>query len=272
MLDPNASTDELISFALSHTSGGPDDDEGPSLYWQAVVALHERGTREVFDAATRLLTSPCASERELGVNVHAQLGFRQEKPFAAESVQLLVELLDTEGDLNVVYAALIAFGHLHLPESVPTLIRFATHPDSHIRYGVAYGLGIAGSEDKRAIRTLIALTNDPEARVRDWATFALGTQTEWDSPELRAALRARLTDPDNITRGEALKGLASRRDPGVLDAIIAELTGPDPHEYAVEAADILADARLVPALERLLPRGDAKDWLTSVIEECRAGR
>jgi HEAT repeat protein len=193
----------------------------------------------------------------------------RQKPYAAESVQLLVQLLDGEADTNVINATLIAFGHLQRPECVSAIIRFANHPDSDIRYGVVFGL--SGRDDEAAIRTLIALTNDPDVRVRDWATFDLASQTEWDSPALRAVLWARVTDSDNITRGEALKGLAERRVPGVLNAIIAELTGPDPHEYAVEAAAILADPRLVPALEHFQFRAGASDWLTGVIEGCRAG-
>jgi HEAT repeat protein len=266
MLDPRRPTDELISFALSHPPGDEPDDP----YWEAVVALHERGTREVFDAATRLLTSPCPTERVLGVDIHAQLGYRQDKPFAAESVKLLTWLLETEEDPNVIHAALIAFGHLNREECIPTAVRFADHPDPDIRYGVAFGL--AGLEDDRAVNALIRLTNDTDVTVRDWATFDLASQTDWDTPELRAALWARVTDPDDITRGEALKGLASRKDPRALDAVLAELTGSDPHENAVEAAEILADPRLVPALERLRTRWGAYGWLDGVIETCRAGQ
>jgi HEAT repeat protein len=280
MFNPNASTDELISFALSHSELPDDSEDELDLHWEVIRGLHKRGTRDVFSTATRLLSSPCAVERVLGANIHAQLGYEQDKPFADESVGVLCVVLESEADSNVVYAALIAFGHLGRPACVPTAIRFANHADPDIRYGVAYGLGMACEGDERAIRTLIQLTNDSEVKVRDWATFELARQVDWDSlnlepldtPELRAALRARLTDSDNITRGEALKGLASRCDPGVLDAIIAELTGPDPHEYAVEAADILADPRLIPALKRLRSLWDTTDWLGRVIKTCGAGK
>jgi HEAT repeat protein len=266
LFNPLGPTDELISFALAH----PPTGDFPDPHWEVIALLHERGTRETFTAATRLLASRCPTERALGVNIHAQLRYQQQKPFAAESVRLLTQLLEVEDDPNVIYAALIAFGHLHQPECVSVAIRFANHPDSDIRYAVAFGL--AGQDDERSIGTLIALTNDPDVRVRDWATFDLGSQTEWDSPELRAALRARLGDPDNITRGEALKGLALRTDEHAIEAIVAELTGPDPHASAVEAAEELADSRLVPALEALRTRWPGNPWLERVIETCRAGR
>jgi HEAT repeat protein len=265
--DPNAPTDELISFALSH----PSVDEEFDPHWEAIGVLRKRGTREVFDAATRLLASACSIERALGAKIHAQLGWEQQKPFAAESVRLLTLVLETEDDPNVIRAALFAFGHLHEPECVPSALRFATHSDPDIRDAVAFALG-GVHEDERAIAALIGLTTDTSVKVRDWATFALGSLSEWDSPELRAALLARLSDSDNETRGEALKGLARRKDERTADAIIAELDGPDPHLYAVDAAKELADPRLIPALEalraewigNLRPLGDA-------ISACRTG-
>jgi HEAT repeat protein len=168
-LDPNAPTDDLISFALSH----PPTDDWPDPHWDAISVLHERGSREVFDAATRLLASECAAERTLGATLHAQIRQGQEKPFAAGSVSLLVRLLETEVDANVVYAVLMAFGHLQRPECVPAALRFADHPDPDIRYGVTFAL--AGRDDENAIAALIALTTDPCEKVRDWATFDLGS-------------------------------------------------------------------------------------------------
>lgn len=260
--DPMWSTDELISFALSHSPTNEDDDP----HWEVIRTLRKRGTRVVFDAATRLLGSACPMERALGVNIHAQLGYKQDKTFAAESVQLLANLLETEDDADVICDALIAFGHLHQPECLPSAVRFASYPDDHIRYGVAYAL--AGLDDERAIATLIVLTDDASARVRDWATFALGSQTEWDSPELRAVLWARTADSDNETRGEALKGLVHRGDTRAADAIIAELDGPDPYHTAVEAAEILADPCVLPALERLRVRHPGDRDVESAIVAC----
>jgi HEAT repeat protein len=263
--DPNAPTDELISFALSH----PSVDEEFDPHWEAIYVLRKRGTREVFDAATRLLTSPCSVERKLGVRIHAQLGWEQQKPFSVESVQLLVLLLEAEEDENVLSAVLFAFGHLQEQECVPAAIRFATHPDPGIRYAVAYGLG--GQDDERAISTLITLTKDPDDRVRDWATFALGSLTERDGPELRAALWARLDDSDNVTRGEALKGLAQRRDERAVEAILAELIGPDPHGTTIEAAEIAVDPRLIPALEAICPEWTGYPRPERAIAACHAG-
>lgn len=261
--DASAPTHDLISFALSQ----PATDDGADLRWDAVVALHKRGTRDVFDATAPLFRSACPTERALAADVHAQLGFDREHPFARESARLVCAMLDAETDLEVLRAGLIALGFLHRPEGVPVLLRFAAHPHPLVRYAVAYSL--AGHDDEPAVRALVALSADEEANVRDWATFALGSLTELDTPALRAALRARLTDPDPDTRGEALKGLAQRRDWCALDAIRAELARPDADEGAVEAAVALADPRLVPALEGARRRWPGSAWLEGAIDACR---
>ncbi len=82
---------------------------------------------------------------------------------------------------------------------------------------------------------------DVDDEVRNWATFGLGTQSVEDSPQIREALRNRLTDTFSDVRDEATWGLALRKDPiGVrmlLDRLESEawIQG---DKYA--AADILS--------------------------------
>jgi len=85
-----------------------------------------------------------------------------------------------------------------------------THAAADVREAVAFALG--GRPGPAALDALIALSADAEPRVRDWATFALGTLAEADSAPLRDALAARLDDADEDTRLEAVHGLAVRGD------------------------------------------------------------
>lgn len=73
------------------------------------------------------------------------------------------------------------------------------------------------------VETLIQLSQDEQADVRDWATFALAREIERDTPGLRDALLARLGDPDPDVRAEALAGLAARKDRRAIEALLAEL-------------------------------------------------
>jgi HEAT repeat protein len=127
--------------------------------------------------------------------------------------------------------------------------RFSTHHDSDVRHGVVLALSIHnGHEVPQAIETLIKLSNDSCDHVRDWATFALGTQIEIDTKQIRDALADRLSDPDFDTRGEALVGLAKRNDLQVIAALKLELESDCIGCLAIEAAELIAANELYPLL------------------------
>jgi HEAT repeat protein len=111
-------------------------------------------------------------------------------------------------DPLVVNSAAWALAHLADDTAISALIKARSHADSSVRQAVAVGL--AGSVRPEAIATLIELMED---EVRNWATFALGTQSAEDSPQIREALRNRLTDTFSDVRDEATWGLALRKDP-----------------------------------------------------------
>jgi len=84
---------------------------------------------------------------------------------------------------------------------------------------------------------MLLLMKDEVPATRDWATFAIGTQCDTDTPEIRDALTERLLDADDETRAEAMMGLARRGDRRVVDAIVAELANGDSGVIALEAAE-----------------------------------
>jgi HEAT repeat protein len=148
------------------------------------------------------------------------------------------------------------------------MARVATHPDPEVRWAVAFALN--RSQEPEATALLIELSADPDAEVRDWATFGLGTQRVDDSPELREALFARLTDEHRDTRCEALLGLARRGDERVVGPLQAELEADRVGELAVEAAAAIGAPELLPALEGLVDWWDVDtDLLNSALEACR---
>jgi HEAT repeat protein len=125
------------------------------------------------------------------------------------------------------------------------------------RHSVAFAIrGAAGDPPSpHAIEALIALSADLDGETRDWATFGLGSQLEDEDTEaIRDALAARLDDPDGDTSGEALLGLAGRRDPRALPVLLARLDD-DPGNLIVEAAAALGAPEALPALQRLKREG-----------------
>jgi HEAT repeat protein len=258
--DPRA-THEFVTMALTE----PDENAA----WEAVVTLHFRGTREVFDAACSLCASECPQERTLGANIFGQLGVPN-RSFPTESVQVLLELLQVETDQDVLDAVCIALGHIHDPSAISSLVQLKTHASAGVRYALVFAL--TGFEDRLAIETLIEMSRDVDELVRDWATFGLGAQIDLDTPEIRAALLARVYDEDEVTRGEALVGLARRKDQRIIEPLIEELERFHDSEYgnySVEAAEEIADACLLPVLTRLRQSAATDDArLDEAIRRC----
>ncbi len=233
----------MISVILS----GSDEDR----YWDVVGALQRRGSHEVLDRAVRLCQSVCAVERSAGADILGQLGV-PDRTFPEPCLRTLLSALEGEENQDVIRAILVALSHLGKPEAIVPASRFRRHADPEVRHAVV--LALTGYEDARAIGLLIELTRDPDAQVRDWATFALGSQVEVDTPELRGALVERLSDEDDDTRAEAFIGLAQRGDCRVIPILSKELASGSVGRLAVEAAGLLGDPPLYAGLIAL------KDW------------
>ena len=243
--------EELVSIALS--------EQNENAAWDVVLILHLRGTLEVFDAARLLCQSSCAAEQTLGANILGQLGV-PDRSFPDESVDILLSLIQSDRDADVLDAACIALGHIHEPRSIPSICNLASHSSTEVRYAVAYALGAFA--DELAIETLLSLVKDPEESVRDWAMFALGSQCDVDTPEIRDALLQGTADRVEVVRGEALVGLANRHDDRVIEPIIRELltwkTARDTH-FAIDAAEAIASPQLLLTLLQIKEGIDLSD-------------
>lgn len=255
-------TYDLINRALTE----PDENKA----WEAVVTLHFRATREVFDEARKLCGSKCPQERGLGADILCQVGI-PDRLCPDECVAVLAAMSQNETDEEAIGSICTALGHLHHPDAVEPLLRWKGHPDAIIRWRVAVALG--GHEEQDAVEALIELSSDPDEDVRDWATFGLGSQTDLDTPRIREALCARLNDSDPVTRAEAFVGLARRKDERVIAPLIealdsTQLDGYEPRQDLVlEAVEEIADPRLLPSILAMRQRKNS-EWIEKMIQLC----
>jgi HEAT repeat protein len=151
------------------------------------------------------------------------------------------------------------------------VVGFPSSPNSRKSQKYASLDSMLSHTDPRAVACLITLSADPEAGVRDWATFGLGVQIDIDTPEIRAALRARLYDPDGDTVGEAIVGLARRKDAHVVAPLLEVLQAGNVGSLVLEAAAALADPLLLPTLQQIQSQwGGNKDWPYQLLEEAIA--
>ncbi len=161
----------------------------------------------------------------------AQLGAGKseaERPFIAESVSIAIGHL-RDADPGTVSSAAWALSHLGTQPGVAALIGLRHHPDPDVRQAVACCIDLKSHPE--GVSILVPLTEDENAVVRDWATFALGSEEVveggvWrypDSPEIRTALHNRLEDTYEEARREAVWGLALRKDPVGLKLLLEQL-------------------------------------------------
>ncbi len=132
-------------------------------------------------------------------------------------------------------------------------------------------MGLQGFEDERAIAASIELSRDTDSDVRDWATFGLGSVIEADTEAIRDALYVRLDDSDETTRGEAMSGLAKRKDQRVFPLVLDQLEKMAYWVLPLEAAEALGDPRLLPALYHFKEHWEGeKNWPYSALENAIA--
>lgn len=118
---------------------------------------------------------------------------------------------------------------------------------------------------------LIEMTRDADVANRDWATLLLA-QSDFDDEAARTALRAAADDSDFVVRAEAILGLANRSIPETLSLVQRELAGEMASIPLMEAAEALADPKLIEALSAF---SEGDDWIAEAarraMEACSRG-
>ncbi len=229
------STAELVETALVVQTSLADARLKVALPegYMALSDLHARGTRDVLDAALALCAATDPKRRALGAMILAELG-SPERTFPEECCDALLDLVRHDRDLHVLAVAVSALGQLRNRRCEPDLVALKNHPDEEIRHGVAFAL--CGTENPASVQALLELMEDPYEMARDWATTSIGQTVSIDGPEIRAALLRRANDSDEITRAEALHGLARRHDGRVRPYLIAELRTERENDHLMQEA------------------------------------
>lgn len=248
------------------------DDE---VYWRLLRLVQGCEPAEVWPLVEPLGGDANPELRRLVPDVLRYLG-GQPQPLREETVALLRGMLSVPQPPGVLFAVATAFVDLSHPAAVELLSPIVGHPDPEVRESVVHGLLPVA---RLAIPELVQLSADEDENVRNWATFGLNAQLGGpgdkgfvDSDAVRDALAARLDDPHEETRAEAVEGLARRRDPRALPVLQRELEqGPEWQHY-IEAAELFGDPSLYPALLRISEMAEPPFDVSAALEACRPRR
>jgi HEAT repeat protein len=259
--DPRTN-DELIRSAIA-LDDVEDDSDGRSHPRNDILELLQyRMDVELFETGRDLCRSDNPAERRLGVDILSQ-NMAHPKTMHDEIVPVLLSMLETEAEDCVLTCIGFAAGHLGDPRTIDPVSRLRNHANASVRRAVVHAM--LTHEHPAAIRTLIELSADEDDYCRDWATFGLGSQIETNTADIRDALYRRIDDTHDETRGEAMLGLAKRKDTRVVEPLLRELAANSVSSLEIEAAGEVGDPRYLPHLTRRLG-GDAW-WVNSLLEE-----
>jgi hypothetical protein len=223
-------------------------------YWENIRELRSRANENIFKHCIRLTKSSNQKERIIAIDVLAQLGLTP-RPFYKESKKIFFDFLKKEKNLKVLFSVLYAIGHNNdklTSQEVAIICSFQKSKDEGIREGLVSAL--LSVDNKLAIETLINLTSDKAAHIRDWATFGIGTQIDKDNKIIREALRKRVDDKNQETKLEAIVGLAKRKDNRVKEIIERELMNGEYGTLLFEAIEELKEKDFLPLLRRNLKK------------------
>ncbi len=243
------------------------EEEDDDIYMEYIAILREREDDEVFQLTKKLVYSKVSVYREIAASILSQFGYKT-KLYRGESIHLLAKLLNDKNE-DVISNAIYAFGHRKSTRYADKFASFVTLNSLPIKEALAFTLG--GYENQKSIDALVKLMQDENFDVRNWATFSLAQITQSNTQTIRDALFKNLSDTELEVRGEALLGLALRKDNRVVDAIIEDLQKPFYGSWIFTAITEMPNKRYLPYFEKYIESLDTEDKnaFSSDIEEAR---
>lgn len=235
----------------------------------ALLVLQQSNSRDVLDAIIELTVSSKADERKLAALVLMRAPGRT---FEEEAIAAITAMMAIEKDEEVVAALAFAVKHLDINDCSDFLSQIAQSKNAETRYAAAFALA-GRSEDALAIKTLITLSQDPDDDVRDWATFGLYLDAQHQEPvtsDVKEALFARLKDSHDETRYQAIAGLATCKDPRVLEQLIKALEADDVWHLVIKAAKELGHPALYSTLVKLQKDFPSDKLVAQALSACEA--
>jgi hypothetical protein len=255
---------ELVTSLVSQQRSDPDRTE---ITTDEEQLLRECATREgAAGVAERLVLSIDAARRVVGVRLAGFVG-QDATTSATARAQIFSALLPLAYDMEdqaMQLTAIQALARLDDQQVLTALDDLFRSASWKVRLEVvrAFTDVLATvpvpkwtSAHASGLLRLLEAMGDTSDDVRDWATFGVGTQLDVDGHVIREALAKVLFDDHHDARGEAVVGLARRRDPRAFAAVQAALESGHVSKEIIEAATYVAS----PELTRLL-RPYLDDW------------
>ncbi|MCL9806275.1 hypothetical protein NAT51_12125 [Flavobacterium amniphilum] len=250
------------------------NNKSDSNYWTYITELRKRKTKDIYAKSVSLTQSKIVKEKNIGIDVMAQFGYP--RLHKEKTLKIYFNLLKTETDISVISSIFYGIGHNNdnlTNKQIDIICNYKRHRSAKIRYSLVFAL--LAIENIKAIETLIELSSDKDADIRNWSTFGIGAQISTDNEEIRKALWARIDEPGQDVRYEAIFGLATRKDPGIKEVLKNELLKVDDlGSLLLESIEAFEDKDFISLLEQQIAQNKITEsinekWLLDTIEKLK---
>lgn len=228
--------------------------------WNNITELRRRPSEELFNKCVEFTKSTDPKIRKIGINILSQLGLK-ERPFLKQSLTIYFDLLSTETEPETLMSLLFAIGHNNddlTEEQIQKICSFGDCTNNLVKEGLVSALGFI--EHLAAIKVLIKLSSDKSSGIRDWSTFYIA-QGEMDNDDIREALWKRVKDRHDVTKFEAIVGLAKRRDNRVNELIKREIIEGQHGGLLFEAIIETKNEEFLPLLQQNLKSAEGDETI-----------
>jgi HEAT repeat protein len=241
-----------LDIRLDAALGTYDED----CRWDLIGGIVTECSDDVLEVSIGMLFGDSERGRTLAADILGRLA-GVEPNSRPEAGSALLAALSSEKAAAPLASIVAALGHLGDAGVLGRVFPLVDNTNAEVRLAVGFAVATLSPQPlaQEARAALITLSRDSDPEVRDWATFGLGTLSDADGPDVRAALLERADDVHHEARAEALFGLAVRRDPRAVPHLIRALRSPSVGGLEVDAAAAAADPRLLPALWALQQAG-----------------
>lgn len=205
---------ELINAALASQS-----DDITANY---VVRIMKESPRIVFGAVLKLINSPSARNRYVGVWILGEMGYPR-RPFRSQRLMILKRMAFSDTVEKVRVRAILSLGQMRLRPVAGLLCRLLSSSSKRIRLAAIQSVGYSGS--KCCMRVLERCAKDESSEVREWAGFQAGQQKKVPRFRMNALLSRLLIDSDKRVRLEAIRAGLWHRRFSVMPQLFVEMNG-----------------------------------------------
>lgn len=256
----------LSILQLIHKAYKEEDD---NAYMEYIHAIRKRANTQTLEIVRGMVYSKDHIKRDMAASILSQIAYPS-KSFKGEAVYLLGRLLDDKHE-DVITSAIYGFGHRRCTRFANKIASLGNTRYLQIKEALSFTLG--WYENQESINTLIRLMQDKNDDVRNWATFSLAQINESNTQTIRDALFHNLSDQVLEIRGEALLGLARRKDERVKDAILDDLQKPFYGSWIFDAIMEMPDKQYLIYFEnytKTLKQEDIEAFDHNIIEAKKA--